>query len=115
MKITKTGQQRKTRTKDNTLEMFPLLAEKANRLRRVTHALKAVRRIMGVTDTWSTSDVEDLIDALREQAVGGDEYRKRQRGAWDSEIGRSASRPSEEMSTSAETQTDHNDTNPTHP
>jgi hypothetical protein len=55
--------------KDNTLDMFPEIASLSERVKRVQRALKAIRRIWGVTVTWPMLDSQMLMDALKEQMV----------------------------------------------
>lgn len=65
---TTVGKTKKQRTKDNTMAMFPVMARKIERQKRVVKALKAVRKALCVDGpTWPAEDVATLIEALKEQ------------------------------------------------
>jgi hypothetical protein len=65
---TTVGKTKKQRTKDNTMAMFPAMARKIERSKRVVKALKAVRKALRVDGpTWPAEDVATLIEALKEQ------------------------------------------------
>lgn len=65
---TTAGKTRKQRTKDNTMEMFPAMARKIDRQKRVVKALKAIRKAFCIDGpTWPAEDVVAVIEALKEQ------------------------------------------------
>lgn len=63
--VTKT---RKPRTKDNIMELFPDVAARAQRVKKVVAALKAIRKTWKIDGpTWPAFETADLIDALKSQ------------------------------------------------